>query len=160
MDRSERVTTGYVFRNGVLEAQVVDWDVPRWSDDPSSGFSAHSRIEGWRAVLDRGGVLFGALDGERLAGFAVLLPELSQGMAQLAALFVDRSYRRCGIATRLVEEVQRRARETGARRLYVSAIPSGSAVGFYLKLGFKPTAEVNEELFALEPDDIHMIKDI
>jgi GNAT superfamily N-acetyltransferase len=160
IDRSERITTGYVFREDVLESQVVDWDVPRWSDDPSSGFSAQSRIEGWAAVLDRGGVLLGALDGEKLAGFAVLLPELSEGMAQLAALFVDRSYRRAGIASRLVEEVEKRAREAGAWKLYVSAIPSGSAVGFYLKCGFSPTHEVNEELFELEPDDIHMIKDI
>lgn len=160
IDRSERITTGYVFRNNVLETQIVDWDVPRWSDDPSSGFSAQSRIEGWGAVLDRGGILLGALDGDKLAGFAVLLPELSHGMAQLAALFVDRTYRRSGIASRLVAEVEKRAREAGAHKLYVSAIPSGSAVGFYLKWGFKPTHDVNEELFALEPDDIHMIKDI
>ena len=160
VDRSEHITTGYVFRKGVLEAQVVDWNVPHWSEDPSSGFSAQSRIEGWGAVLDRGGVLLGAFDGEKLAGFAVLLPELSEGMAQLAALFVDSSYRRCGIGSLLVGEVERRAREAGASKLYVSAIPSGSAVGFYLDYGFKPTHDVNEELFALEPDDIHMIKDI
>ena len=110
VDRSEHVTTGYVFRNGKLETQVVDWQVPRWSDDASSGFSAQSRIEGWGAVLDRGGVLLGALDGEKLAGFAVILPELSEGMAQLAALFVDRDYRRQGVATRLVEEAERLAR--------------------------------------------------
>jgi len=160
LDRSEHIATGYVFRNGVLEAQVVNWEVPRWSDDPSSGFSARSRIERWAAVLSRGGVLLGAIDGEKLAGFAVLLPELSEGVAQLAALFVDRSYRGRGVATRLVEEVERLALDAGARRLYVSAIPSGSAVGFYLKCGFNPTHEVNEDLFALEPDDIHMIKDM
>jgi GNAT superfamily N-acetyltransferase len=129
VDRSEHIRTGYVFRNGVLEAQVVDWNVPHWSDDASSGFSAQSRIEGWGAVLDRGGVLLGALDGDRLAGFAVLLPELSEGMAQLAALFVDRSYRRRGVGSLLVGDVENRAREAGASKLYVSAIPSGSAVG-------------------------------
>jgi GNAT superfamily N-acetyltransferase len=160
VDRSEHVTTGYVFRKGVLEAQVVDWKVPQWSDDPSSGFSVQRRIERWREVLDRGGMLLGALDGEKLVGFAVLLPELSDGMAQLAALFIDKDYRRQGVATRLVSEVERLARGAGARWLYVSAIPSGSAVGFYLRYGFSPTADVDEELFALEPDDIHMIKDI
>jgi GNAT superfamily N-acetyltransferase len=158
VNRSEHVTTGYVFRNGALEAQAVDWKVPRWSEDPSSGFSVRSRVEGWRAVLDKGGVLLGALDGHSLAGFAVLLPELSEGVAQLAALYIDRGYRRRGLATRLVAEVERLARGAGAGKLYVSAIPSGSAVGFYLKSGFAPTSEVNEDLFALEPDDIHMIK--
>ena len=160
VDRSEHITTGYVFKNNELEAQIVDWKVPRWSDDPGAGFSAQSRIDRWAEVLSRGGVLLGAMDGEKLAGFAVLLPELSEGGAQLAALFVDRSYRRLGVATRLVDEVERLALEAGARKLYVSAIPSGSAVGFYLKYGFSPTSEVDEELFALEPDDIHMIKDM
>ncbi len=158
IDRSEHVTTGYVFRNSALESQQVDWQVPRWSEEPSAGFSVQTRIERWKSVLDRGGVLLGALDGERLAGFAVLLPELSEGMAQLAALFVDRAYRRRGLATDLVREVEKLAREAGARRLYVSAIPSGSAVGFYLQHGFKPTHDVNEDLFAMEPDDIHMVK--
>jgi GNAT superfamily N-acetyltransferase len=160
VDRSEHVTTGYVFRNGELEAQLVDWEVPRWSDDPSSGFSVRSRVEGWRAVLDKGGILLGALDGGSLAGFAVLLPELSEGVAQLAALYVSRGYRRRGLATRLVAEVERLARRAGAGKIYVSAVPSGSAVGFYLKSGFAPTSEVNEDLFALEPNDIHMIKDL
>ena len=160
VDRSEHVTTGYVFRNGVLETQVVDWQVPRWSDDPSTGFSAESRIDGWKPILDKGGILLGALDGPKLAGFALMLPELSEGVAQLAGLYVDREYRRLGVAVRLVTEVERLARGAGAGRLYVSAIPSGSAVGFYLKHGFSPTTEVNEELYALEPDDIHMIKDL
>jgi GNAT superfamily N-acetyltransferase len=158
VDRSEHITTGYVFKNGVLESQQVDWRVPRWSADPSVGFNVISRIEGWKRVLDRGGILLGALDGDRLAGFAVMLPALSDGMSQLAALFVDRGYRRKGVATRLVREVENLALEAGATRLYVSAIPSGSAVGFYLRHGFEPTQDVNEDLFALEPDDIHMIK--
>ena len=29
--------------------------------------------------------------------------------------------------------------------------------GFYQKLGFNLTEQVNEELYKLEPDDIHMI---
>jgi GNAT superfamily N-acetyltransferase len=57
-----------------------------------------------------------------------------------------------------VEEIERRAREQGAVKLYISAIPSESAVGFYLKLGFEPTEDVNKELFDREPDDIHMTK--
>ena len=158
VDRSEHVTRGYVFRNGLLESQQVDWQVPRWSDEPASGFSVQSRIDGWKPVLDRGGVLLGALDGDRLAGFALMLPELSDGMAQLAGLYVDSAYRRLGVATGLVAEVERLAREAGAENLYVSAIPSESAVGFYLEHGFKPTHDVDEKLFALEPDDIHMIK--
>ena len=158
IDRSEHVTKGYVFRRGVLEAQQVDWQVPRWSDDASEGFSVHARIEQWKPILAQGGTLLGALEGDNLVGFAVLRHELSEGTAQLAGLYVDRRYRRQGVASELTAEVERLARQAGAERLYVSAIPSGSAVGFYMRRGFRPTEDVNAELYALEPNDIHMIK--
>ena len=41
--------------------------------------------------------------------------------------------------------------------MYVSATPSESAVGFYRSLGFEQVTAVNPQLFALEPEDIHMI---
>jgi GNAT superfamily N-acetyltransferase len=158
IDRSEHITRGYVFKNGVLESQQVDWEVPRWSEDPSRGFSIQARIDEWKPLLEDRGVLLGAIDGDSLAGVAILRPRLSEGVAQLAALYVDRRYRRRGIATALVARVECLAREEGAAGLYVSAIPSESAVGFYLQRGFVPTEDVNQELFDLEPDDIHMIK--
>ena len=160
IDRSEHITRGYVLKNGVLESQQVDWKVPRWSDDPSRGFSVQARIEEWKPLLDDRGILLGAMDGDTLAGVAILRPRLSEGTAQLAALYVDRKYRRQGVATALVEEVVCLVRQEGAARLYVSAIPSESAVGFYLGRGFVPTEDVNKELFELEPDDIHMIKSL
>jgi ribosomal protein S18 acetylase RimI-like enzyme len=73
---------------------------------------------------------------------------------------VSRNYRRKGIASLLTEEVARLARAGDARRLYVSATPSGPTVEFYRSHGFQPTDEPHEELFALEPDDIHMIRDL
>jgi len=52
----------------------------------------------------------------------------------------------------------RLAKEGGVHELYVSATPSESAVGFYLKQGFRPTAHVSQELYVLEPEDIHMVR--
>jgi hypothetical protein len=48
------------------------------------------------------------------------------------------------------------ARERGARLLYISATPSDSAIGFYTSCGARPAARVDPELFALEPEDIHL----
>jgi GNAT superfamily N-acetyltransferase len=79
-------------------------------------------------------------------------------MGNLSVLHVSRSHRRKGVASLLTEEVARLARADGARRLYVSATPSGSAVAFYLGHGFEPTDQPDAGLLALEPDDIHMIK--
>jgi ribosomal protein S18 acetylase RimI-like enzyme len=95
-----------------------------------------------------------------MVGIAVLRPGLSEGTAQLAGLFVSADYRRMGVAKRLTDEIVRLARESGARWLYVSATPSESAVGFYTSQGFRPTEHPNSELFALEPEDIHMIKQL
>jgi hypothetical protein len=61
------------------------------------------------------------------------------------------------VARRLVGEVERRAIADGARELDVSAMPSVSAVGFYLAQGFRVADEVDPDLFAQEPEDIHLV---
>lgn len=81
-------------------------------------------------------------------------------MVQLASLYVSRAYRRQGAASQLLAEAVRIGRERGASELYVSATPSGSAVGFYLRNGFTPTDTPHPALFELEPEDIHMVRDV
>ena len=102
--------------------------------------------------------MLGAFDGDLLVGIAGLCYNLTETMAQLTTMFVSNDYRRQGIATRLAAEIFRLAREGGATGLYVSATPSESAVGFYRSHGFRLAKKVNKELYALEPEDIHMIK--
>ena len=48
------------------------------------------------------------------------------------------------------------ARRWGARRLYISATPSENTVNFYIRLGCFVTDEPDAELFAFEPEDIHL----
>lgn len=157
IDRTEHVTLGYVHQDGRLLAEKVDWRVPPWSADDGP-HSMQGRIEGCRTALEHGGAMFGAFDADRLVGCAVLRYELTDGMAQLAGLWVSDGYRRKGIAARLTAEMLRLARECGAKRIYVSATPSESAVGFYTSRGFRLAEEVNQELFEQEPEDIHMVK--
>lgn len=160
VDRSEHVTEEYAYRGGCLERRSVDVAVPPWSPSGDHEHSVAGRIAAWRPILDRGGTLVGAFEGDRLVGFAIHRPRLAEGTANLSALFVSRSHRRKGVARRLVAEVARLARAEGARRLYVSATPSVATVEFYRSQGFAPTGEPNAELFALEPDDIHMIREL
>ena len=157
IDRSEHVTLGYVYENGALKAEAVDWQISRWTNDDSA-FSVNARISEWSALLDQGSVLFGAFDTETLVGFAILRPRLTETMAQLAVLHVSRNHRRQGVASLLMNRVCALARETGATHLYVSATPSESAVKFYQSQGFELARKVNPELYALEPEDIHMIR--
>ena len=157
IDRSERVTLGYKVCGDRLVSEPVDWRVPRWPGDPDNDWGYPARIRRLSTLLDDGGVVLGAWDGERLAGFASLRYRLTETMAQLHGLFVSREYRRQGVASRLIEEIRRLAKEDGASALYVSGTPSESAVGFYLRQGFRPVDKPHPELLALEPDDIHMV---
>jgi ribosomal protein S18 acetylase RimI-like enzyme len=86
----------------------------------------------------------------------VYRPHLTETMAQLVFLHVSHGYRRQGIATRLTAEGTQLARSDGAEQLYVSATPSKSAVGFYRSQGFRLVDKPHPELYALEPEDIHM----
>ena len=160
IDRSEQVHVGYTYRDGELRAERVDWRVPPWSAEGDGPHCLPTMIRFCAEHLEAGGVLLGALDGDRLAAVAILRHRLTESMAQLAFLHVSREYRRQGIAAQLTEEMIRLARLDGARELYVSATESESAVGFYLSLGFRPTDTPHPVLFALEPEDIHMIKEL
>lgn len=157
IDRSEHVTRGYRMVDGQLLAEAVDWRVPDWDHTGRGPYSVAQLVATWQPVVDAGGPLLGAFAGEQLAGLALLQPGLRPGLAQLALLFVSRPDRRQGIAGRLLAAVERLARPA-ARALYVTATPSASAVGFYLARGFVPTDASLPELFAKEPDDIHMVK--
>ena len=136
--------------NGELTAEPREWhrpawDAPQWED----------KITEWAQVL-KWDVVIGAFDGATLIGMASLRYRLTETVAQLVSLHVSRAYRRHGVATRLVHELMRLARESDARELYVSATSSASAVGFYTRQGFAPTARVDRRLYDLEPADIHM----
>ena len=161
IDRSEHVTGAYVRRNGHLELERVDWQVPAWFTEGDGKHSVQGHIADWRPFLeDLGGVMFGAMYGRRLVGFAIYRPRLEPDMAQLAVLHVSREYRRQGLGAVLTEQVAMLALADGARRLYVSATPSEGTVEFYRNQGFHPADEPHPELFALEPEDIHMIRDL
>jgi len=158
MDRTEKVTLAYEVRDGELHSRDVDWDVPRWSAERVAGFVKATTTE-----VDGGGAFFGALDEGCLVGFAVLAHKFLTSDAdaiELAILHVSSPYRRHGVATRLLVEAADLARERGAKRLYISATPSESAVGFYFKEGCRLAPRVDEELLALEPEDVHLVLDL
>jgi ribosomal protein S18 acetylase RimI-like enzyme len=159
IDRSQHVTKAYsVNRDGSLEPKDVDWHIPPWSMQGQHDHTVRAYIEGSQLILDCGGVLFGAFDGEPLVGFAIYRPDLSHNTAQFAYLYVSNNYRNQGIGSKLTQRVIHLAKEDGAKRLYVSATPSAPTVDFYRSHGFEVTQEIDQQLYELEPEDIHMDK--
>jgi len=155
IDRSETVHALYRQDGTELIGEDVVEEVPDFFPEGES-HSVPSLIREWRPDLDAGGVLVGAFVEEVLVGIAMLGRDVAPGAAQLALLFVDRRRRRVGVASALLDEVERLARARGETALYVSAVPSDSAVGFYRSRGFRPVEPLPEP-FAKEPEDVHML---
>jgi ribosomal protein S18 acetylase RimI-like enzyme len=159
IDRSEHVEIQYRVEAGrLVEAPVEFADIPPWDPEGSGEHSVASNVAFYASVVADGAALFGAFDDEgQLMGLATVHPTLEPGLAWLATLHVSRNHRRRGAASALWDAGVALAREAGARSLYVSATPTGSAVGFYLAHGCRLADPVHPKLFADEPEDIHLV---
>jgi predicted N-acetyltransferase YhbS len=158
IDRSEHVDVQYAVVDGRLtEVPVAMVEIPPWDPTGSGEHSVAAHIRDCASVLDGGGVLLGAFDEEEVAGLAIVRATFEPELAWLASLHVSRPYRRRGAARALWGAAADFAVAAGARSMYVSATPTGSAVGFYLGQGCRLADPVHPDLFAAEPEDIHLI---
>jgi GNAT superfamily N-acetyltransferase len=81
--------------------------------------------------------------GDRIVGFATIIAHEGND-AELEGLFVEPTEWRQGIATKLVEAIEREAAAWGASRLHVLA--NQNVLGFYEATGFTKIGERKTEL--------------
>jgi len=161
IDRSEHVDVQYRVSDGRLQqVPPVITEVPAWDTTGSGPHTVAHQLAFCSSVVSRGGILLGAFEREYTAGLAIVHPEYEPGLAWLAFLHVSRPYRRRGAAQALWNEAADIADAAGAESLYVSATPTGSAVGFYLRQGCRLAQPVHPDLFAAEPEDIHLVRSL
>lgn len=158
IERAERIDVLYIQHGTQLEERRGDFDSPNWRTEGDGEHSVAAQQAHVEKLLASGGVALGAFDGDRLAGIGILIQHLRPGVAQLAYLHVSNGYRASGIGKRLSDDLDRAAREGGDTEIVVSATPSQNTVRFYMGCGYQPMAEPFPELFALEPEDIHLHK--
>jgi predicted N-acetyltransferase YhbS len=158
IDRAEVVDRVYYRKGNELVLKPECHDVNGWSPGKPER-DGPILLE----CFDRGGTFYGAFDGETLIGATVLESRFigrQRDQLQLTFLHVSQRHRQSGVGCTLFNQAAARARELGARRLYISATPSENTVRFYLRRGCRVTDEVDPDLLELEPDDIHMEFDI
>jgi GNAT superfamily N-acetyltransferase len=158
IDRTEPITRGYLQHGDRLEEIEVEWSAPPWFSDDDGEHSIRYQRTFCERHLAAGGTALGCFQGERLVGIGIVTPHIRPGIAQLAYLQVSHGYRGRGIGSRLVAWMEWLAREAGDTQMVVSATPSKRTVDFYRGCGFDPTAEPLPELYALEPEDVHLSK--
>jgi predicted N-acetyltransferase YhbS len=158
IDRREVIEAVYYLENGALVLKPEHYDMGGWP--PGEG-------DKYTPILydcyDRGGWFCGAFGDAELAGVAILESRWigkEKDQLQLKYLHVSRAYRKAGLGKKLFELARAKAREQGARRMYISATPSENTVNFYLRMGCEVTREPDPELFELEPEDIHLVCEV
>ena len=154
IDRREFIARTYRIRAGELVLIPLDFDVPGWHPD-----NVRTTTPLLYECHDRGGKFFAAFEGDQIVGIAVL-DTVWRGerhaLLQLEMMHVGRDHRGNGLGTRLFEQARTAARLCGAVGLYISATPSENTVHFYQKRGALLLHTPDAELFAREPDDIHL----
>ena len=154
IDRGEVIDNIYYLEDGELVLKPEPYDVKGWPPGEAEKYTP-LLID----CYDRGGWFYGLFDGSVLAGVAILESKPighSLDQLQLKFLHISRAYRGQGLGRQLFECARAKASEMGAKRLYISATPSENTVDFYLSFGCTLAGELDPELFALEPEDIHL----
>ena len=152
IDRSEHVDRLHRVVDGRLASSPLDDDVPPWD---RTQIAKH--IDTCGGHVEAGATLFGAIgEDDATLGLAVVDPSFEPGLAWLAWFHVSRPHRRQGVATALWSAAADVASAAGATAMYVSATPTGSAVGFYRGRGCVLADPPHPRLFADEPEDIHL----
>jgi predicted N-acetyltransferase YhbS len=157
IDRSETIDSEYVLDDGVL--LLVDLTAPiearRWSPQ-----QLDHHVEHLREVQARGGVVVGVVDDGTLIALGAVDTRAVGGdpaVLQMTRLYVSRSRRGEGHGSRVVGALVGHARQLGAHALYISATPTRGTVDAYLRMGARLRLPPDPELFAEEPDDIHLL---
>lgn len=105
-------------------------------------------------------IVFGAFDGDTLIGLSGLELKKQYGpdntMFNFGPMWISKAYRRQGIGKQLFAMVKQETRIRNIKILYVSATPVPATVQFYINEGCTLLIDPDPELFALEPEDVHM----
>lgn len=115
--------------------------------------------EGLKKTMLNGGTVCAAFDKDVLVGFASLESDYfgsENQYIQLSMLHITRNYRYQGIGKVLFELCANKAKELGAKKLYISASSCENGQRFYKSMNCITANEVNQVLFELEPCDCQM----
>ncbi len=154
IDRREVVDAVYHLENGVLVLKPEHYDTQGWRQGEVEKYTPSLE-----ACYDQGGWFYGLFDDGRLIGVVVLDARFIgkiRDQLQLKFLHLSRAYRNLSLDKQLFALAKHEARRREARQWYISATPLVHTVGFYLGLECKVSIEPDPDLFALEPEDIHL----
>lgn len=156
--RRELITQNYVNQQCL---QLVDcfYDVQHWdayhlqNDPPKLKQLYHQQAE-----------FIGAFSGQgKMVGISVVSNQIIHDYPDAKLLhyfYVDADQQGQGIGAQLMQAAKASAIQLGAKSLYISATPSKRTVDFYMKHGAQVLDKPDQQLWQLEPEDIHLLCEI
>ncbi len=154
IDRREVIHNIYHLRDGELILVPEFFDMQGWPPGEAEHYTPILMD-----CFDRGGTFWGVFEDGKLVGTAILESKWigsKSDTLQLKFLHVSRGQRKQGLGTKLFQLAVEHASSLGAKKLYISATPSENTINYYMRLGCVLATELDSELFALEPEDIHL----
>lgn len=155
IDRSEEIDAIYYYEHGELVLKPEVYHMHSW---PPGEVEKYTPL--LEECFDSGGWFYGLFDHNRMVGAAVLEHQFigrNRDLLQLKFLHVGNGYRNMGLGKMLFDLAREKAKQRGAKGLYISATPSENTIHFYLHRGCVIAPEPDPQLFELEPEDIHLI---
>jgi GNAT superfamily N-acetyltransferase len=159
IDRYEEADQLYAVRDGQLVVRDQQWTHPGWDQAYYD-----VRLPRLYASFDHDGAGWSVEMDGRLAAITVLdgrwMDEANPETLDLTFIHVTRQLRANGVGREIYDRTAALARSRGARHLYVSASASRKTVDFYLRRGMYLAPTPDPTLFAMEPDNVHLLLDL
>ncbi|PTS95802.1 N-acetyltransferase [Pedobacter sp. HMWF019] len=154
IDRSEKIFTSYQYRDG--ELVLIDTSISAGRFNP---LELEEMIKNQRELINAEGKVIGAFENKKIIG-AASVDRRKRGRnkdyCKMDILYVSKNFRANKVGQMLLQKCKGIAKEFGASKLYISATPTKGTVDFYLNNSAVLVEELDEELFKIEPDDIHL----
>ena len=156
ISRRELITQNYIQNQQQLELVDCFFDVQHWDS-----YHLENDPPKQKQLYDQDSIFIGAFDAsEKLVGISVVSNQIIADYPHAKLLYyfyVDADQQGQGIGATLMQAAKESAKQLGANQLYISATPSRRTVDFYIKHGAHPLSAPDQQLWQLEPEDIHLL---
>jgi GNAT superfamily N-acetyltransferase len=156
ISRRELITQMYIQNRQHLELVDCFFDVQNWDS-----YHLENDPPKLKQLYEQGALFIGAFDAsEKLVGVSVVSNQIIADYPHAKLLhyfYVDADQQGKGIGAKLMQAAKESAKQLGAKQLYISATPSRRTVDFYIKHGTQPLSAPDQQLWQLEPEDIHLL---
>lgn len=156
ISRRELITQNYIQKQQQLELVDCFFDVQNWDS-----YHLENDPPKLKQLFQQGSIFVGAFDvTEKLVGVSVVSYQVITDYPHAKLLhyfYVDADQQGQGIGSKLMQAAKESAKQLGAKQLYISATPSRRTVDFYIKHGAEPLSAPDQQLWQLEPEDIHLL---